>query len=83
MVQAKINKELARLGADLTSTDVNEDYITCSKSKINSMVQDIEENNVLPLQEPGHNDNDNALAGVATALSFLSSPTDNSQQSMY
>ena len=57
MVQGKINRELACLRADLTSTDVNEGYITCSKSKNNSMVQDTEENNVLPLQEPAHNDN--------------------------
>ena len=30
------------------------------------------------LQDPGHNDNNNVLAGAATTLSLLSLPTDNS-----
>ena len=62
---------MASLGADLTSSDANESYITCSKLNINSTVQDIEENNVLPLQEPVHNDNHDASVGAATALSLL------------
>ena len=66
------------MGADLTSTDIIECYIACSKSKINSTVQDTEENNVLLPQEPAHNDNDNTLAGAATTLSLLLPPTDNS-----
>ena len=78
MVQAKVNRKLASLGANLTSTDVNEGYIACSKSIINSMVQDTEDNNVLPLQEPTHNDNKDALADAATTLSLLSAPNDNS-----
>ena len=82
-VQTKVNRELTSLGADLTSTYINEGNITCSKSKINVMVQNTEENNVLPLQEPAHNDNADALAGAATAMSLLSPPTDNSQQSTY
>ena len=71
MVQENINRELPSLGVDLTSTDINKGYITWSKSKINSTVQDTEENNVLLLQEPAHNDNDEALAGPATTLSLL------------
>ena len=43
MVQSIFNRELGSLGADLTSTDVNKGYMTQSKSKINSMVQDTEE----------------------------------------
>ena len=78
MVQARVNRELASLRADLTSTDVNEGYITYRKSKINSTVQATEENNVLLPQEPAHNENNSVLAGAATALSLLSPPTDNS-----
>ena len=77
-MQAKFNRELPGLGADLTSTDVNEGYIKHIKSKTNSMVPDTETNNVLPPQEPAHNDNDDALAGAAAALSLLLPPTDNS-----
>ena len=40
MVQAKLNSELESLGTDLSSTDVNEGYITCSKLKFNSKAQD-------------------------------------------
>ena len=45
MVQAQVNRGLISLDADLTSTDVNEGYITCSKSKINSTMQDAGINN--------------------------------------
>ena len=65
MVQAKINRELAG-------------YITYSKSKNSSMVQETGRNSVLLLKEPGHNNNDDALAGEAATLSLLSPPTDNS-----
>ena len=75
MVQAKINRELASLGADLTSTRC---YIIHSKSKINSTGQDTEKNNVLLLWEPPHNNYNNALRGAATSLSLLSPHTDNS-----
>ena len=74
IVQAKVNQELATLGTDLTCTDVNEGYITSSKSKINSTVQDAEENNVLPPQEPAHNDNNHAFG---TIVNLISPPTDN------
>ena len=47
MVQANVNRELTSLGVDITSTDVHEGYLKCSKLKINSTVQDTEENNVL------------------------------------
>ena len=77
-MQAKINRELASLGADLTRTDVNEGYIACSKSKINSTVQDTEENNVLTPQKPAHNYTNTAYMGAPAALSLLSPPTDNS-----
>ena len=81
MVQAKVNRELTSLGADLTSTDVHKEYLTCSKSKVKIMVQDTKENNVLP-QELCHNDNEDELTGAATILRLLSPPTDtsNSQQ---
>ena len=78
MAQAKNNRELANLGADQASTDVNEGYTTCSKAKINSMVQDTEENNVLRPQKAAHNDSNNALVDAAVILSLLSPPTDNS-----
>ena len=68
---------MAGLGTDLTSIDVNEGYITCSKSIINSTVQDTEENNVLPPEGPTNNDNEDELAGVAPTLSLLSPPPDN------
>ena len=67
MVQAKVNMELLSLGADLTGINVNKGYTTCSKSKINSTVQDTEENNVLLPQEPAHNDNEDEVAGAASA----------------
>ena len=78
MVQAKSNRDLASLGADLASSDVNEGYRTCSKTKGNSRVQDTEKNNVLPPQEPSHNYNDGALVGAATVLSLLFPTTDTS-----
>ena len=78
MMQENVNRELASLGAKLTSANVNDGYITYSKSNINSMVQDTEENKVLPPQEPTHNDNEDALAGAAATLSLLSPSTDNS-----
>ena len=53
------------------STNVYKGYLTCSKLKVNSMVQDTEENNVLQW-EPCGSDNDDTLAGAATALSLLS-----------
>ena len=65
MVQAKSNRELASLGADLTSPDVNEGYITCTKWTISSTVQHTEEINVLSLQEPAHNDNEDVLVDTA------------------
>ena len=42
------------------------------------VVHDTEENNVLPPQEPAHNDNEDTLAGAGVALSLHSPPTDNS-----
>ena len=78
MVQAKVNRELASLGADLSSSDMNEGYITCSKSKINSVIHGAEENNVLPSQTMTSNDNKETLAGAAITMSLLSPPTDNS-----
>ena len=62
---------------DQTSTDMSEGYITHSKSRIYSASQGTEENNVLPLQTMTSDDNEEALAGAAAALSLLS-PTDNS-----
>ena len=71
------------MGADLTSTDINKGYITCSKSNINSMVQHTEENNVLPPQGPTNNDTEEELAGVATTLSHtFSSPNNLSSQQL-
>ena len=78
MAQVKVHRELAGLGADLTNSDIIEGYITNSKSKINSMVQDTGENNVLPPQGPTNNDNEEELASAATALSLLSPHNDNS-----
>ena len=58
------------------STDVHEGYLKYIKSKVNSVVQDMEENNVLP-QEPCCHGNADALASAAAVLRQLSS-TDNS-----
>ena len=38
MVQAKVNKGLANLGADLTSTVMSKGYVTQSKLKNNSSI---------------------------------------------
>ena len=78
MAQAKLNRELASLGADLMSTDASEGYIACSKLKINSASQGTGENNVPLLQTMTSDDNEEALTGTSTAWSLLSSPTDNS-----
>ena len=78
IVQAKVNRELASLGADLTSIDMNKGYITCSKSKASSVMHGAKENNVLPLQTITSGDNDEALAGAATTLSLPSPSMDSS-----
>ena len=67
---------MASLEADLTSTGVNEVYITHDKSKVNSTIQDAEGNNVLLPQGPTNNDKEEVLAGSAATLSLLS-PTNN------
>ena len=77
MAQAKIDRELTGLGADLTSTDVHAGYLTCSKSKVHSVLQDTEENSVPPPQESCHNDKEATLSVAATTLSLLSPPPDN------
>ena len=77
LVQAKVNRELTSLGADITSTDVHEGYLTCSKSKVNSTEQETEENNALPWKQCC-NDNKDALAVAAITLSLLCPLTDNS-----
>ena len=80
MVQAKVNGNMTSLGADLTSPDVHKGYLTYGKSKVNSLVHDTGQNNVL-LWEPCHNDNEDALPGAATMWSLIS-PTNkcNGQQ---
>ena len=70
MVQAKVNRELAR-------TDMSEGYTTCSNSKINSVIKVAEETNVLPSQTIASDENEEALAGAATILNLLSPPTYN------
>ena len=77
MVHTIVNRELASLGADLTSTHVSKGYVTCCKSEINSAIHGAEENNVLPLQTITSDGNEEALAGVAVALGLLSPSTDN------
>ena len=77
MVQAKVNRELAGLGADLTSADMSESYITCSK-KASSAMHWAEENNVLPSQTIASDNNEEALDCEATTLCLLSPPPDNS-----
>ena len=77
MVQAKASGELTSLGVDLTNTNMHKEYLTHSKSQINFMVQDTEENNV-PQWEPCVIVNDDSLAGAAIALCLLSPPTNNS-----
>ena len=57
--------------------EICKSYITHSKYKINSTMQDAKENNVLLLQGTTNNDKEEALAGAATALSLLSPPTNN------
>ena len=75
MVQAEVNRELACLGADLSSPDMSKGYIIWSKSKVSSGA---EENNVLSLHTITNDDNEEALTGAATALSIFSVLTDNS-----
>ena len=77
MAQAKVIRELASLGTDLTSTDMSDGYLTQSKSRASSMKHGAEENNVLPSQTITSDDNEEDLASAATALSLLSPPTDN------
>ena len=78
MVQAKVSRELANLGADLTSTDMSTGYVTWSKLKNNSATHGAEENNLLPSQTIASGDNGETLAGAATKFSSLSPPTNNS-----
>ena len=78
MAPAKMNRDLANMGADLTSTDMSEGYVTQSKSKSNSTICGAEENNLLPSQTTISDDNEEVLAGAATTLSLLSPPTNNS-----
>ena len=78
MVLAKVNRECASLGADLTSTDMSEGYVTYSKSKASSVMHGTEENNVLPSQTINSDDKEGNLAGTVTTLSLLYPPTDNS-----
>ena len=78
MVQEKVNRELASLGADLTSTGMSEGYITFSKSKASLAMHGAAENIVLPIQTITSYDSEKALAGAATALGLLTPPTDNS-----
>ena len=78
MVKTTVNREYASLGADLTSTNMSEGYITCHKSKARSTMHGAEEHNVLPLQTITSDDNVEALAGSAVTLSLLFPPTDNS-----
>ena len=66
------------MGADLTSTDVNEGYIKHIKFKINSEVQHAAENNMPLSQGITNNSNEEALASAATSLSLFSPPIDNS-----
>ena len=79
---AKVNRELTSVRANLTSTNVHEGYLIHCKLKINSTLQDTEESNVLQW-EPCHNDNEVALASAAAALSLLSLPTDNSNHQQF
>ena len=74
MVQANVNRELTCLEADLTRTDVNEVYITCSISKASSAMHGAEGNNVLPSQTITNYDNEEVLAGTSAALSLLLFP---------
>ena len=71
MSQAKVTGELSGLGADLTSTNMNEGHIAHSKSKASSVMHESEENNVLCLQTINSDNNEEALAGATTALSLL------------
>ena len=50
MAQAKVNRELEYLRADLTSTDMSKGYVTQSKLKNTSAIHWAEENTVLPSQ---------------------------------
>ena len=74
----KVNREVANLGPDLTSIEMNKGYVTQSKSKNNSTILGAEGNNLLMLHTITSDDNEEALAGAATTLSLLSPPTNNS-----
>ena len=76
-MQTKVNRVLTSLGANLTSTDMSEGYITQSKSKASSVMHGTEENNALPLLTITSDYSEEALTGAATALSLLSLPSDN------
>ena len=60
MAQAKANRKLTSLEADLTSTDMSEGYITCSRSKAGTAMHGAEKNNVLPSQAITSSDNEEA-----------------------
>ena len=75
MQQAKVNRELASLEADLTSANLSEGYITCSKSKASSAIHEAEDNDVLSSQIITSDDNEEVLGDAVTTLSLL---TDNS-----
>ena len=77
-MQAKVNRELRKVGANLTCTDMSEGCITWHNSKIDSEIYGAEENNVLPLQTITSDDYEEALAGAPTTLNLLSPPPDNS-----
>ena len=71
MVQSKVNRKLAYLGADLTNTSMSEGYVTQSKSKNNSPIHGAGENNLLPLQIITSDDGLETLAGAAATVSLL------------
>ena len=70
MAQEKLI-ELASLGFDQTNIDVSDGYVTHCKSSSNSAIQGEKENNVLLSQGITSDDNEDIIAGAATALSLL------------
>ena len=81
MAQPKVNRKLANLGADLTSSNMTEGYAMQSKSKNNSPLCGAGENNLILLWTIPSDDNKEALDGAAATVNLLS-PSINNSSSM-
>ena len=80
MTQSNVNRKLANLGVSLINVDASKGYLTQSKSKTNSPLHGVRDNNLLSLQTINNNQSEEALSGAANSTSLLS-PTNNNPNS--